>query len=68
MGGGRTFGTSDMTRIDFKRKYEQVGLYSFAVDRKSRKGGRAFPSHANTEREQGVSEHREIKCRHGLED
>ena len=45
-----------MTRIEFKRKYDEV---CFSVGKYE--GGGAFPSHAHTEREQRVAEDREIK-------
>ena len=57
-----TFGApSDMTRIDFKGKRDEVGLYCFAVRRKSRTGGRTLSSHAKAESEHGVAEDRSRK-------
>ena len=50
---------SDMTRIDFKRKCDEVGLYCFAIGNRST-GGRTLSSHAKAESKHGVAEDRNI--------
>ena len=47
--------SSDMTRLEFKRKYNGIGLGK----KQSRKGGRTLSSHAKREREQEVGKDRD---------
>ena len=50
--------SSDMTRIEFKRECNGVGLYCLATG-KSRIGGRTLWIHAKSESEHGVAEDRD---------
>lgn len=47
-----------MTRREFKKKCDKVGRYCFAIGKVQTECVRLFPSHANTESEQGVAEDR----------